>query len=1272
MCRVLIIDDEEFSAETIKMVLEEAGEARADYATTYKDARELVQQSLKPNEPYEVFLIDLRLGPGKDGIEFMRELRAASPDTDAIIFTGLEDSAHGVRAYEAGAFRYLYKPFENEELLYLLKALKQWRKEQREHDWQKLFTSMMEETLRKSSFSEAADIIVQYALKLGFSRAHLFWIPTQEDANPDNLMIGIACAGKGCIPHFSGSNAGLKLYPLKQWFDLNRAKQAHEVVYFEPGEAEDVQQQAEGIGYRWPRGEIVFLPLWGSNRLLGELMLDHGQREKALSKHEYSLLNLFARQIAIVLENASLISREKWTVQETVTISQIGRHVTGRAAEETNLSELLDEVHEQISFLIEASNFSVILVEPETGRLEIGLWYEKGIRQDPARLPGSMEIESFLLNQEHGIFWQQEVAKYLQKNNLSIERGEIPTSCIGVQMRVGKKIIGGIVAKSYVEGFRFAKHDHVLLSAVASQISGAIQLTHVNEAEKRDSERLNVLRQVMTEMLRIGQEKEDDLWLTTLTIATANFGMGFNRALLFLENDEHTLLVGKNGVGTNDSEMARKDWEYAVETNYQLDDFLTNLQDGTLQLTPFHDLAAQINLPLNRDNNAFMQVLKGRHLILVEEDQINNKLPSQVRKKITPSQCAILPILTGNRAIGLVLVDNKHNGLPLNEKMLNHLQTLLNYTGLVWETLRQQSRTESLLDVNHQIMGEARLQSLKDTLRTICKTAQKFTRADWVLIYPLKEGKKYEFDRVNATYIGNLELLDDVIKVKPNSKGISAYILRNRILVVPDVDNSDLVIGDIQISKHAFIKRERVKAILGIAIYDAQRDEPLGILYLDYRTPQDFSELDEHHAKSFASLAGVAISNERRYDEQRHRKRLESAQETAEAIGTGLDLPQMFRKALNRLHRFFKQTTLCILTYDEEENALKFAPSTLEFYKIQNPKFEGQQTFPLGGKSLACRIARKALKAKRPVSLNVADVREEKDYLPLNPHTLSELCVSLMSSEQDLLGVLVLERPNLHGFDEDDIALVETVARQLSMAIERAQHSEQLAFKSTVAANYAWAAEIAHDINREIGHIRNWAFLIKDISDENSIYSKYADKIEESAAILSSGPWISPPKQNLLFDQVIAKSLENIRIRKDITLEVDLRCTGSYIYVNTLTFHRILKHLIRNASDGMNKITWEKKIIIGTRQLENEWVELQIEDSGLGVSEEARPYIFQRQYSTKDSGGGVGLLIVRQMVEDMDGKIRLLPQEPGKGAVFSIKLPSSMRFISEDEGKEAE
>ena len=1263
MCRVLIIDDEKFFAETIQLILEDAGEAEAKISTTIEDARKKVKKAIERGKPYEVFLIDQRLGPGKDGIEVMQELRAISPDSDAIIFTGIEDTENGVRAYEAGAFRYISKPFENRELLFLLKSLKQWRTEQREHGWQKLFSSMMEDALHHESFHDVSKVVVGYALKLGFSRAHLFWVPTAEDYNTHNLMIGITSAGEGCIPGFPLSPLGTSLYPLSEWFHLDETKRSRNAIFLRLNRTDETRGQAEAFGYQWPKGEVACLPLWGSNNLLGVLMLDHGQQETTISNHERSQLNLFARQVAIVLENASLITRERRSVQEMAAISHIGREIMAKAVEETNLSNLLEEVHAQMNLLMEVSDFAFFLLDPESNDLDMRLIYERGTRSNNLSNLSNTGVERYLLTKVgNNIFWPVDVHEQLQKHNIKPE-GEIPKSCIGVQLHVGEKIIGGITVKRFESEEQFTRRDHMLLSSIANQISGAIELLLANEIEKRDAARLNVLRRAMMEMLSIAKDNERDLWLTVLTFATAGFGTGFNRALLFLENDDRTLLVGKAGIGTNDPDLARHDWENDANRNYGFDDFLAELKRKEIHFTDLHDSAQTINFQLANMDSVIHQVLIDGQRIIVDSDKVENKLPVEITSKVSLGKCAVLPILSGDRSIGVVIVDNKHNGTPLNEKLLNHLQTLLNYTGLVWETLRQQKKSESLLDANYQIMGEAGFQSLRETLHKICETARTIMEADWVLVYPLKEGEEFVFDKKNTAWAGQLKY-PIKIKDRPSPNGISHYIMRTGKLVINDVHNMDSENGQKHISTHEFIMQEGVKAVLGIAIHDIQRDEPLGIFYLNYRTPQNFSSTDEHHAIALANLVAVAISNARRS----HRKRLEAAQKIAEAIGTELDLPQMFRKVLHRLQGIFENTTLCILTYDEDENALKFAPSTLEFYKIQNPEYKGQDTFPLSGKSLACKVARSVLKTKHIGALNVANVEDSEEYLNLNPQTRSEVCVPLVGSKRELLGVLALERTRLHGFDEDDIALVETVAGQLSMAMERAQHSEQLAFKSTVAANYAWAAEIAHDINKEVGHIRNWAFLIKDTADENSIYSTYAEKIEESAAILSIGPWTNQPKQNLPFDQVVSKSLENIRIRKDITLKLELHCDGSFISTNTLTFQRILKHLIRNASDGMVNIEREKIIAISTKQLENNWVELQIEDTGMGVSEEARPYIFQRQYSTKDSDGGVGLLIVRQMVEEMDGKIRLLPQESGKGAVFSIKLPGYVDVLDEEAG----
>ncbi len=83
----------------------------------------------------------------------------------------------------------------------------------------------------------------------------------------------------------------------------------------------------------------------------------------------------------------------------------------------------------------------------------------------------------------------------------------------------------------------------------------------------------------------------------------------------------------------------------------------------------------------------------------------------------------------------------------------------------------------------------------------------------------------------------------------------------------------------------------------------------------------------------------------------------------------------------------------------------------------------------------------------------------------------------------------------------------------------------------------------------------------------------------------------------------------------------------------------------------------EKKLIIQTSLLDSETVEIQVQDFGPGVPEKVRPFLLQTSITTKGRPGGYGLLISRQVIEEMDGTIQLRPAEPGKGALFSIKVP---------------
>jgi signal transduction histidine kinase len=107
--KVLVVDDEESVVVTIKAILQLDG---YDVATTTKGAEAKV---MVRDVEYDLVLTDLRLEDG-DGLEVLKAVRERYPETVTIMLTGYASLESAIQALRAGAYDYLVKPSEVEEL----------------------------------------------------------------------------------------------------------------------------------------------------------------------------------------------------------------------------------------------------------------------------------------------------------------------------------------------------------------------------------------------------------------------------------------------------------------------------------------------------------------------------------------------------------------------------------------------------------------------------------------------------------------------------------------------------------------------------------------------------------------------------------------------------------------------------------------------------------------------------------------------------------------------------------------------------------------------------------------------------------------------------------------------------------------------------------------------------------------------------------------------------------------------------------------------------
>ncbi|MBK7589865.1 MAG: sigma-54-dependent Fis family transcriptional regulator [Betaproteobacteria bacterium] len=107
--RILIADDEEIVVRSTVRILEGAGYA-------LDTARDGIEALARIDEAhYDVVILDIMM-PGLDGIEVLRRVKESHPDVEVIMFTGLAQIETAVSCMKLGAFDYLAKPFDPDEL----------------------------------------------------------------------------------------------------------------------------------------------------------------------------------------------------------------------------------------------------------------------------------------------------------------------------------------------------------------------------------------------------------------------------------------------------------------------------------------------------------------------------------------------------------------------------------------------------------------------------------------------------------------------------------------------------------------------------------------------------------------------------------------------------------------------------------------------------------------------------------------------------------------------------------------------------------------------------------------------------------------------------------------------------------------------------------------------------------------------------------------------------------------------------------------------------
>ncbi len=204
--------------------------------------------------------------------------------------------------------------------------------------------------------------------------------------------------------------------------------------------------------------------------------------------------------------------------------------------------------------------------------------------------------------------------------------------------------------------------------------------------------------------------------------------------------------------------------------------------------------------------------------------------------------------------------------------------------------------------------------------------------------------------------------------------------------------------------------------------------------------------------------------------------------------------------------------------------------------------------------------------------------------------------------------------------------------------------------------------KIFHEIKNNITFISSSLQLVEKTHPEIREFPYWNDSIQELSSLkhmlieLSSARLcddLSVEKTSLMtFLPTLIDSFLALFHTADFHCEISLTSPLPEIYIDHARFKRALFNLVKNSYEAMNGIGTIR--LIG--KLADTYIQLELIDSGGGISPEYLPKLFSPFETTKKEGTGLGLLISKQIIEAHGGYLTV-DSHPGDGCTFSIYLP---------------
>ena len=292
--------------------------------------------------------------------------------------------------------------------------------------------------------------------------------------------------------------------------------------------------------------------------------------------------------------------------------------------------------------------------------------------------------------------------------------------------------------------------------------------------------------------------------------------------------------------------------------------------------------------------------------------------------------------------------------------------------------------------------------------------------------------------------------------------------------------------------------------------------------------------------------------------------------------------------------------------------------------------------------------------------------------------TEATLKIPISINNRQIGALLLGKKKSDKEYTRDDMIILQSLSNTLAIAISNANLIDELtnaqikiAEKDKMATVGTLAAGMAHEIRNPITTIKVFSEYVPDrLKDEvftnkyRDIIAKEVDKIDHIIQTLIdfSGEDGASATSGVSAYEAVEELVSIIAQNKDVAGRVDfvnnIPPDLAKINVNKEELDEIILNLTQNAIHAIP----EKGMITFSAEEKEKSITIEISDTGSGMSEETIAHIFDPFFTTKSRGFGLGLFVVKELVQRNKGEISV-ESRVGEGTKFKLKFNADYREL---------